>query len=132
MLRSQRCYRCEKHLCFLYFSFSKMRNSRILFTIKLCGEHFVCLVLFQREVPLQAGDWVEVEKYLSGFTKIDDNQDSIKIFYEIRKQKYLEALDRRDKAKALEILETDLKVFSTLNEEGYKELTQLLTLRNFR
>ncbi|XP_031269488.1 protein TPR1-like [Pistacia vera] len=96
---------------------------------KESGFYFNVKYLYEK---VQAGDWVEVEKYLSRFTKIDDNQDSIKIFYEIRKQKYLEALDRRDKAKALEMLDNELKVFSTLNEEGYKELTQLLTLSNFR
>ncbi|GFY90532.1 TOPLESS-related 2 [Actinidia rufa] len=81
---------------------------------------------------VQAGEWDEVEKYLSGFTKVDDNRYSMKIFFEIRKQKYLEALDRQDKAKAVEILVNDLKVFSTFNEELYKEITQLLTLGNFR
>lgn len=40
------------------------------------------------------GEWDDVEKYLSGFTKVDDNRYSMKIFFEIRKQKYLEALDR--------------------------------------
>ncbi|KAM7274408.1 hypothetical protein ACFE04_029072 [Oxalis oulophora] len=84
------------------------------------------------EEKVQAGEWDEVEKYLSGFTKVDDNRYSMKIFFEIRKQKYLEALDRQDKAKAVEILVTDLKVFSTFNEELYKEITQLLTLTNFR
>ncbi|KAJ4900652.1 Topless-related protein 3 [Raphanus sativus] len=79
-----------------------------------------------------AGEWDEVEKYLSGFTKLDDNRYSMKIFFEIRKQKYLEALDKQDKAKAVEILEQDLRVFSTFNEELYKEITQLLTLHNFR
>ncbi|KAJ1385596.1 WD40/YVTN repeat-like-containing domain superfamily [Sesbania bispinosa] len=62
------------------------------------------------EEKVQAGEWEEVEK----------------------KQKYLEALDRQDKAKAVEILVGDLKVFSTFNEELYKEITQLLTLNNFR
>ncbi|XP_019441183.1 PREDICTED: topless-related protein 3-like isoform X2 [Lupinus angustifolius] len=84
------------------------------------------------EEKVQAGEWDEVEKYLSGFTKVDDNRYSMKIFFEIRKQKYLEALDRQDKAKAVEILVGDLKVFSTFNEELYKEITQLLTLTNFR
>ncbi|XP_058189934.1 topless-related protein 3 isoform X1 [Rhododendron vialii] len=84
------------------------------------------------EEKVQAGEWDEVEKYLSGFTKVDDNRYSMKIFFEIRKQKYLEALDRQDKAKAVEILVNDLKVFSTFNEELYKEITQLLTLTNFR
>ncbi|KAK7824782.1 topless-related protein 2 [Quercus suber] len=79
-----------------------------------------------------AGEWDEVEKYLSGFTKVDDNRYSMKIFFEIRKQKYLEALDRNDRAKAVEILVKDLKVFSTFNEELFKEITQLLTLENFR
>ncbi|XP_027351654.1 topless-related protein 3-like isoform X2 [Abrus precatorius] len=84
------------------------------------------------EEKVQAGEWEEVEKYLTGFTKVDDNRYSMKIFFEIRKQKYLEALDRQDKAKAVEILVGDLKVFSTFNEELYKEITQLLTLNNFR
>jgi hypothetical protein len=39
---------------------------------------------------------------------------------------------RQDKAKGVEILVSDLKVFSTFNEELYKEITQLLTLNNFR
>ena len=48
------------------------------------------------EEKVQAGEWEEVEKYLSRFTKVDDNRYSMKIFFEIRKQKYLEALDRYD------------------------------------
>ncbi|KAF5177506.1 Topless-like [Thalictrum thalictroides] len=78
------------------------------------------------------GEWDDVEKYLSGFTKVDDNRYSMKIFFEIRKQKYLEALDKRDRAKAVEILVKDLKVFSACNDELFKEITQLLTLENFR
>ncbi|RWW48978.1 hypothetical protein BHE74_00044921, partial [Ensete ventricosum] len=45
---------------------------------------------------VQAGEWDEVERYLGGFTKVEDNRYSMKIFFEIRKQKYLEALDRLD------------------------------------
>ncbi|KAJ4839218.1 Topless- protein 4, partial [Turnera subulata] len=78
------------------------------------------------------GEWDEVEKYLSGFTKVDDNRYSMKIFFEIRKQKYLEALDKRDRAKAVDILVKDLKVFAAFNEDLFKEITQLLTLENFR
>ncbi|KAL9232013.1 hypothetical protein vseg_007163 [Gypsophila vaccaria] len=78
------------------------------------------------------GEWDEVEKYLAGFTKVDDNRYSMKIFFEIRKQKYLEALDRREHPKAVEILMKDLKVFSTFNEDLFKEITMLLTLNNFR
>ncbi|KAK6124891.1 hypothetical protein DH2020_041377 [Rehmannia glutinosa] len=78
------------------------------------------------------GEWEEVEKYLSGFIKVEDNRYSMKIFFEIRKQKYLEALDKRDYARAVEILSKDLKVFSTFNEDLFKEITMLMTLQNFR
>ncbi|KAJ6829013.1 protein TPR3-like isoform X4 [Iris pallida] len=84
------------------------------------------------EDEVHGGNWDEVEKYLSGFTKVDDNRYSMKIFFEIRKQKYLEALDKHDRAKAVEILVKDLKVFASFNEELFKEITQLLTLENFR
>ncbi|XP_031379895.1 protein TOPLESS-RELATED PROTEIN 2-like isoform X2 [Punica granatum] len=84
------------------------------------------------EDQVQAGEWDEVERYLSGFTKVEDNRYSMKIFFEIRKQKYLEALDRQDRANAVEILVRDLKVFASFNEELFKEITQLLTLDNFR
>lgn len=112
------------------------------------------------EDEVHNGNWDEVERYLSGFTKVDDNRYSMKIFFEIRKQKYLEALDRsasmifhfllfyaismveslncfglddrHDRSKAVDILIKDLKVFSTFNEELFREITQLLTLENFR
>ncbi|KAH9287847.1 hypothetical protein KI387_031964, partial [Taxus chinensis] len=45
------------------------------------------------EDQVQNGQWEEVERYLSGFTKVEDNRYSMKIYFEIRKQKYLEALD---------------------------------------
>ncbi|CAH2073505.1 unnamed protein product [Thlaspi arvense] len=78
------------------------------------------------------GEWDEVEKYLSGFSKVEDNRYSMKIFFEIRKQKYLEALDKRDRAKAVDILVKDLKVFAGFNEDLFKEITLLLTLDDFR
>lgn len=53
---------------------------------------FFNMKYFEDEV--HSGNWDEVEKYLSGFTKVDDNRYSMKIFFEIRKQKYLEALDK--------------------------------------
>ncbi|KAL5664660.1 hypothetical protein ACJX0J_024768, partial [Zea mays] len=58
------------------------------------------------------------------------------IFFEITKQKYLEISFElgvgHDRAKTIDILVNDLKVFSTFNEEFYKEITQLVTLENFR
>ncbi|KVI06043.1 CTLH, C-terminal LisH motif-containing protein [Cynara cardunculus var. scolymus] len=78
------------------------------------------------------GNWEELEKYLAGFIHVNDNRYSVKMLFEIRKQKYLEALDRKDHAKALEILNNELKVFKTFNEDLFKEMTLLLTMGNFR
>ncbi|KAM7259500.1 hypothetical protein ACFE04_015241 [Oxalis oulophora] len=81
---------------------------------------------------LKDGKWDEVESYLIGFTKPDQNRYSMKLFFEIRKQKYLEALDVKDLAKAAEILTKDLKCFCVVNESLFQELALLLTVENFR
>ncbi|KAK8991712.1 hypothetical protein V6N11_062710 [Hibiscus sabdariffa] len=78
------------------------------------------------------GKWDMVENYLSGFTSINDNKYSTKIYFEIRKLNFLEALDNNDRAKALDVLRKDLKVFAEENEELFREMTQLLTLDNLR
>ncbi|XP_074312651.1 topless-related protein 4-like isoform X2 [Silene latifolia] len=80
------------------------------------------------------GGWEEVEAYLSGFTNLEDNRHSRKIFFEIRKQKYFEALDRGEhsKSKAADILVKDLKVFSKFDEKLFEDMAMLLTLDNFR
>ncbi|PWA87892.1 topless-related protein 1 [Artemisia annua] len=80
---------------------------------------------------VMSGHWKEVEKYLAAFTKIDDNKYSMKIYFEIRKQKYLEALDKKNRAAAIEILMNELKVFASFNEDLYKEIALLLPLENF-
>ncbi|WOH14315.1 hypothetical protein DCAR_0933834 [Daucus carota subsp. sativus] len=84
------------------------------------------------EEKVLAGEWDEVEKYLSGFTNVEDNRFSVKIYYELRKHKYLEALDRKDKIEALHILENELKVFSRVKNDLYRDMTLLLSLDNFR
>ncbi|XP_073121114.1 topless-related protein 4-like [Henckelia pumila] len=84
------------------------------------------------EEMINNGEWNEVESYLSSFTSVQENRHSTKIFFEIRKQKYLEALDKHDKDAAVGILTKDLKVFQALDENLYKEMTMLLTLNNFR
>lgn len=66
----------------------------ILFYTRLEQESGFYFNIKNFEDQVLAGEWDEVEKYLSGFTKVEDNRYSMKIFFEIRKQKYLEALDR--------------------------------------
>ncbi|XP_073055232.1 topless-related protein 1-like isoform X2 [Primulina eburnea] len=78
------------------------------------------------------GKWEDAENYLSAFTGVEDNTYSTKTYFEIRKQKFLEALDKHDHKAALDMLLKDLKVFAQPNKELYKEMTQLLTLDDFR
>lgn len=67
-------------LCFWQRSLEK--NSEVLFDEK----HF--------EACVTNGEWDKVEKYLSGFVKMDQESMSVLVFFEIRKQKYFEALER--------------------------------------
>lgn len=46
------------------------------------------------EELVTAGRWERAEEYLLGFTGWEANGSSLKMFFELRKQKYLEALDR--------------------------------------
>ncbi|KAI9107039.1 hypothetical protein K1719_022567 [Acacia pycnantha] len=78
------------------------------------------------------GNWDEAERYLQGFTRFDENEFSTKIYFELRKQKYFEALDKHDRMSAVNILMKDLKVFSSYDEDLFKEITRLITLDNFR
>ncbi|XP_047307571.1 topless-related protein 4-like isoform X2 [Impatiens glandulifera] len=121
----------SRELVFLILQFleeEKFKDS--VHRLELESGYFFNMRYFEELVT--NGEWDDIEKYLSGFTKVDDNRYSMKIFFEIRKQKYLEALDRKDRSTAVEILVKDLKVFAAFNEDLFKEITQLLTLENFR
>lgn len=78
------------------------------------------------------GEWDEAERYLSNFTSAGDNSHSTKIYFEIRKQNFLEALDNNDRGQALEILMKSLKVFAPDHQELFKEMTLLLTFDDIR
>ena len=117
------CLPSAEKLFLSYFSLSMKRNLRRLFTSTLVYEKlnfysrfflyifnlicYVCEFVNLKEQEsrfffntryfedmVTNGEWDEVEKYLSGFTKVNDNRYSMKIFFEIRKQKYLEALSK--------------------------------------
>lgn len=65
-----------------------------LFKLRLESESgLFCNIRYIEELVTR-GDWEELEKYMSGFIHIDDNRFSVKMLFEIRKQKYLEALDK--------------------------------------
>ncbi|KAL0394295.1 UNVERIFIED_CONTAM: Topless-related protein 1 [Sesamum latifolium] len=120
-----------KDLIFLILQFCDEENlKRTAHMLEQETGYFFDLKYF--EELLLNGNWEEAEKYLSNFTVVEDNKYSTKIYFEIRKQKFLEALDKHEHAVALHILLKDLKVFAQSNKELYKEMTQLLVLDDFR
>ncbi|KAL1565037.1 WUS-interacting protein 2 [Salvia divinorum] len=84
------------------------------------------------EEAVTNGEWENLDKYVSAFTKVEDNAISMKIIFEIRKQKYFQALDNHDHAMAVETLQKDLKIFSQFNVDVFNKLAMLLSLKNFR
>ncbi|XP_027774679.1 topless-related protein 1-like isoform X5 [Solanum pennellii] len=121
----------SKDLIFLILQFCKEEN--FTKTARMLGQETQLFFdMGHIEALVLGGKWDEIENYLSGFTGVTESRYSKKMFFEIRKQKFLEALDRQDRKTALEILMKDLQVFAETNKELYAEMTQLLTFDNFR
>ncbi|KAL3497852.1 hypothetical protein ACH5RR_040584 [Cinchona calisaya] len=114
----------NKDLVFVVLQFLKQNYKGTVHKLEKESGFFFNMEYFEECV--KRGDWYEVENYISGFTKLDDNNYSTDIFFLIRKQKYCEALDKGEDAKALEILRRELQVFRTMKEGSIKELTDLL------
>lgn len=121
----------SKELVFLILQFCNEEgfNQTAHMLERECGFYFD--MGYCEEMMLSA-NWDGAERYISSFTKVDDNRYSTKIYFEIRKQKFFEVLDRKERAKALDILITELKVFERGNEDLYKEMARLLTLDDMR
>ncbi|KAJ8534956.1 hypothetical protein K7X08_016684 [Anisodus acutangulus] len=121
----------SKDLIFLILQFCNEEN--LTKTAHMLGQetgYFFDMEYF--EALVLSGNWDETENYLSSFTGVSDNKYSLKMYFEIRKQKFLEALDRQDHKTALDILLKDLKVFAESNGELYRKMAQLLILDDFR
>ncbi|KAL5792632.1 hypothetical protein ACOSP7_001226 [Xanthoceras sorbifolium] len=119
------------HLIFLILKFLEEQNckesiealeqeSKVFFNMNRFGE------------AITSGEWEKAEKYLSAFTKLNDNRHSKKLFFELRKQKYFEALDREDHALAVNIFENELRVFSVFRNRTCSKLAELLALKDLR
>ncbi|KAH7524612.1 hypothetical protein FEM48_Zijuj06G0137800 [Ziziphus jujuba var. spinosa] len=78
------------------------------------------------------GSFDEAEEYIGGFTTVHDNAYSTKTIFEIRKQKFLEALENGERSAALNIVMDEFKTFEQYNANLIPESTQLLTLDDFR
>ncbi|KAI9181554.1 hypothetical protein LWI28_016089 [Acer negundo] len=101
------------------------QESKVFFNLNHFGE------------TIMSGEWEKAEKYLSAFTKLADNRHSKKLFFELQKQKYFEALDREDHAMAINIFENELKLFSVVTlaellEELIYLILQFLDEENFK
>nr|XP_011459155.1 PREDICTED: topless-related protein 2-like [Fragaria vesca subsp. vesca] len=72
------------------------RHSGLFFNYKYFEDCFV------------GGDLEEAEAYLSGFTSIDDNDNSTILFFDIRWHKFLQALDLKQRQRARRILREEL------------------------
>ncbi|KAJ4720426.1 Topless-related protein 4 [Melia azedarach] len=96
------------------------QESKIFFNIN----HF--------EQTIVNGEWEIADEYLSAFTKLDDNRYSRKLFFELRKQKYYDALCRNDQTEAVSIFLKDLKVFSVFPNIFVGELAELFDLKDLR
>ncbi|PWA40725.1 CTLH, C-terminal LisH motif-containing protein [Artemisia annua] len=105
-----------------------------------------CNVNYIKELVFK-GDWDNLEKYLAGFIRVGDNHYSVKMLSEFLKQKYLEALDNwldflvvfmlivgyaNERAKALNILNEELKVLKPFDGELFLDMTNLLMIENIR
>ncbi|KAM7492938.1 hypothetical protein LguiB_027547 [Lonicera macranthoides] len=121
----------KRELIFLVLQFLEEENYKEAIH-KLERESGCFLNTNHLEELVLSGQWEEVERYLLAFTKAGDNNNSAKIFFEIQKQKYLEALDSRDLGKAVKILSEELRIFAVAWEDEYKELNDLLTKNDFR
>nr|XP_027073574.1 protein TOPLESS-like [Coffea arabica] len=84
------------------------------------------------EECMSNGDWDEVEKYLSWFTKADANPESFSIFFEIRRQNYYEVQDKGDRKMMLDILKRELEVFTLSQADLNRGLVPLFQLHSFR
>ncbi|KAK7383491.1 hypothetical protein VNO78_29170 [Psophocarpus tetragonolobus] len=121
-------YKDLKFLILQYFQEANLKEAARTFG-RESGLYFD--LKYFEELVLE-GKWDEAEKYLSGFIRIYDDNYSIKMYFEIRKQKYFEALDNKDRHKARDILLKDLKVFAHRNEAVVKDLSYFLTVDNIR
>lgn len=72
------------------------------------------------------GEWGKAEKYLSSFMNLDDDKIS-RLFFDIRKQKYYEALDRYMKI-SLEMLKLKGGFFKMVEKTKRENVVYLLSI----
>uniref|UniRef100_A0A0A0L5R0 CTLH domain-containing protein n=1 Tax=Cucumis sativus TaxID=3659 RepID=A0A0A0L5R0_CUCSA len=74
----------------------------------------------------------EAESYLCGFTDIHDNIYSTKIYFGIRKLKFLEALTDGEREVAREVVEKDIEIFDQYNPGSHMLLSSYRNMKEAR
>ncbi|CAK9317499.1 unnamed protein product [Citrullus colocynthis] len=74
----------------------------------------------------------EAESYLCGFTDIHDNIYSTKIYFGIRKLKFLEALSDGERGIAREVVENDIEIFNQYNPGSHRLLSSYKNMKAAR
>ncbi|KAL4650815.1 hypothetical protein ACB098_01G104400 [Castanea mollissima] len=78
------------------------------------------------------GAFDEAEEYVDGFTDLHENSFSTKIYFELRKQKFLETLEDGKRCKALTMLMQEFRDFAPYSRSLCSEAAALLTVDDFR
>ncbi|KAK4600688.1 hypothetical protein RGQ29_010369, partial [Quercus rubra] len=78
------------------------------------------------------GAFDEAEEYVDGFTDLHENSFSTKIYFELRKQKFLETLEDGERCRALTMLMQEFRDFAPYNRSLCGEAAALLTVDDFR
>ncbi|KAL0016438.1 hypothetical protein SO802_003507 [Lithocarpus litseifolius] len=74
----------------------------------------------------------EAEEYVDGFTDLHENSFSTKIYFKLRKQKFLETLEDGERCRALTMLMQEFRDFAPYNRSLCGEAAALLTVDDFR
>ncbi|KAK7831294.1 topless-related protein 1 [Quercus suber] len=78
------------------------------------------------------GAFDQAEEYVDGFTDVHENSFSTKIYYELRRHKFLEILEEGERCKALAMLMHEFRDFAPYNRSLCGQATALLTVDDFR
>jgi len=98
---------------------------------KLEQESKAFLNLQYLETKSIAGEWEEVDSYLQAFIQpVSSDALAMRIFFEIRKIRFLELLFRKEKMKAVDLLSSEFKEW--IEDPIFKELTTLITYQDIR
>ncbi|GJT96790.1 protein TPR2 [Tanacetum coccineum] len=110
----------------LYHVHQLLRENNLVQTLRsLEIESGIYLDVSHVEHLIQNGEWDQLHKYIYGFFSYGDDRTTMEISFQIKKQKFFEALKRGDHAEAVAIL---FEKGNTFRHVYQKRLNELLLL----